>query len=207
MTTLFDLNPQVPVAPVAAGPRPLVIGLDPSLTSLGIAGADWADAVRPKSLTGHTRLAWLLSEVKDRTKAADLVVIEGPAYGQQLQAGHHERAGLWWAITHLLWKADIPYAVANPHNRTIYATGSAVPAKDQPKTTRARIAKGMVCSFVTEQLGIWCEGAGKYDAADAAVFAAMGLDWLGYPLLDLPKQQRRALDGVHWPTQTVAVAR
>lgn len=203
--TLF--NTETPAAPAAAGPRPLVIGVDPSLTSLGIAGADWADAVRPKGLTGHTRLAWLLSDVKDRTKAADLVVMEGPAYGQQLQAGHHERAGLWWAIAHLLWKADIPYAVANPHNRTIYATGSAVPAKDQPREKRARVAKGMVCSFVTEQLGIWCEGPGKYDAADAAVFAAMGLDWLGYPLLALPQQQRRALDGVHWPTQTVAAAR
>jgi hypothetical protein len=203
--TLF--TPEAPAAPAAAGPRPLVIGLDPSLTGFGIAGADWAEALRPKNLTGHERLAWLLGEVTDRVKAADMAVIEGPAYGQQLQAGHHERAGLWWLVTHALHRRGIPYAVANPHNRTIYATGTAVPAKDQPKTTRARIAKGMVHTFVVEQLGIWCEGAGKYDASDAATLAAMGMDWLGYPLVDLPKQQRRALDGVHWPTQTVAVAR
>jgi hypothetical protein len=30
---------------------------------------------------------------------------------------------------------------------------------------------------------------------------------LGYPLVELPAQQRRALDGVQWPTTTVAVAR
>lgn len=204
MSTLFDVAPAAPAPAPAAGARPLVIGLDPSLTSFGIAGTDWADALRPTKLTGHTRLAWLLDEVTDRTKEADLVVIEGPAYGQQLQAGHHERAGLWWLITHALHRRNIPYAVCNPHNRTIYATGRANPAQDQPKTKRARIAKGMVHTFVVEHLGIWCEGAGRYDAADAAVFAAMGLDWLGYPLLELPVQQRRALDGVHWPTQTVA---
>lgn len=205
MSTLFELA--TPAAPAAAGPRPLVVGLDPSLTGFGVAGADWADVLRPKKLTGHDRLTWLLNEVTDRVKAADLAVIEGPAYGQQLQAGHHERAGLWWLITHALHRRGIPYAVANPHNRTIYATGVANPAKDQPREKRARVAKGMVHTFVVEQLGIWCEGAGRYDMADAAVFAAMGLDWLGYPLVELPAQQRRALDGVHWPTQTVAVAR
>lgn len=207
MTTpsLFDIPS--PSAPPVSRARPLVVGLDPSLAAFGIAGADWADVLRPKNLTGHDRLTWLLDEVKDRIKAADLAVIEGPAYGQQLQAGHHERAGLWWMVTHALHRAGIPYAVANPHNRTIYATGVANPAKEHPKEKRARIAKGMVHTFVVEQLGIWCEGVGRYDMADAAVFAAMGLDWLGYPLLDLPAQQRRALDGVHWPTQTVAVQR
>lgn len=208
--TLFDLTTpaagQTSCRPAAVN-APLVIGVDPSLTSCGIAGADWADALRPKNLDGHQRLAWLLGEVTDRVKEADLVVIEGPAYGQQLQAGHHERAGLWWLITHALHKRGIPYAVCNPHNRTIYATGRANPAQDQPREKRARIAKGMVHSFVVEELGIWCEGPGRYDAADAAVFAAMGLDWLGYPLIAVPPQQRRALGTVHWPTDVPVVAR
>ncbi|WP_328962933.1 hypothetical protein [Streptomyces virginiae] len=190
----------------AAGTNPLVIGLDTSLTSTGIAGRDWAEALRPTKLTGHARLAWILDEVTDRVKLADLVVIEGPAYGQQLQPGHHERAGLWWHITQMLYRRNIPYAVCNPHLRTIYATGHAFPAQGHPRQQRARIAKGMVHTFVVEQLGVFCEGVGKYDAADAAVLAAMGLDWLGYPLLDLPDEQRRALATVHWPEQTPAVA-
>ncbi|NGO73177.1 hypothetical protein, partial [Streptomyces boncukensis] len=175
----------------------LVIGIDPSLTSTGIAGADWADALRPaKDMTGHHRFGWLRGEVIDRTRAADLVVIEGPAYGQQLQAGHHERAGLWWAITHALWARDIPYAVATPHSRAIYATGRANPAQHEPRARRARITKGMVHTFAVEQLGVGCEGPGRYDMADAAVMAAMGLDWIGHPTVPVPQQQRRALDGI-----------
>jgi hypothetical protein len=188
-------------------PRPLVVGLDTSLTSTGIAGADWAEALRPTKLTGHARLAWLLEEVTDRVKMADLALIEGPAYAQQLQPGHHERAGLWWQVTQMLWKRGIPYAVVNPHLRTIYATGRANPAQGHPKQQRARIAKGMVHTFVVEQLGIFCEGVGKYDAADAAVLAAIGLDWLGYPTVALPDAQRRALDSVQWPEQTPVAAR
>ncbi|MFD8577200.1 hypothetical protein ACFV1H_17945 [Streptomyces virginiae] len=188
-------------------PRPLVIGLDTSLTSTGIAGADWAEALRPKSLTRHARLAWLLEEVTDRVKCADLAVIEGPAYAQQLQPGHHERAGLWWMVTQMLYRRDIPYAVANPHLRTIYATGRANPAQGHPAQQRARIAKGMVHTFAVEELGVFCEGVGKYDAADAAVLAAMGMDWLGYPTLTLPDEQRRALDSVQWPEQIPVVAR
>lgn len=205
MSTLFDTT-EVPAATTAAGPRPLVIGIDASLNSLGIAGANWADAIRHPGLTGHARIDYLRREVAARTKTADLVVIEDVARGAK-GSSVHQMAGLWWVLTVELHRRGIPFAVANPHHRAIYATGVANPAKDHPKEKRARIAKGMVCSFVVEQLGIWCEGPGKYDASDAAVFAAMGLDWLGYPLLDLPPQQRRALDGVQWPTQTVAVQR
>ncbi|WP_327413195.1 hypothetical protein [Streptomyces sp. NBC_01233] len=209
MSALFDLATAAPVPapPAGAGPRPLVVGLDTSLTSTGIAGGDWAEALRPKNITGHARLDWILEEVTDRVKLADLAVIEGPAYAQQLQPGHHERAGLWWLITRALYKRGIPYAVCNPHLRTIYATGRANPAQGHPKQQRARIAKGMVHTFVVEQLGVFCEGVGKYDAADAAVLAAMGLDWLGYPLLPLPPEQRRALDTVQWPDTIPAVAR
>lgn len=206
MTALFDLTPQAPAATPAAGPRPLVIGIDASLNSLGIAGADWADAIRHPGLTGHARIDYLRREVADRTKAADLVVIEDIARGAKGSAVH-QLAGLWWVLTTELHRRGIPFAVANPQSRYTYATGVANPAREEPRDKRARICKGMVCSFVVEQLGIWCEGPGKYDAADAAVFAAMGLDWLGYPLIKLPQQQRRALEGVHWPTQTVVVAR
>lgn len=188
----------VPVS-AGAGPRPLVIGLAPSLTSLGVAGADWAEALRPHHFSGHVRLAWLLAEVADRVKRADLVVIEGPAYGRQFHAGHHERAGLWWQLTHALWLRGIPYAVAGPHHRTLYATGAAHPAREHPREKRVRIAQGMVHTFAVERLGIWCEGAGRYQAAAAAVLAAMGLDRLGYPLLTVPLRQRRALTTVHWP--------
>ncbi|MEU6424063.1 hypothetical protein [Streptomyces spiralis] len=196
-TALFEPTPAI--APSLA--PPLVIGIDPSLTCTGIAGDGWADALRCKG-KGHHRLGWLRQEVVERTRAADLVVIEGAAYGQGGQAGHHELAGLWWILTQDLWERKIPYAVVTPHGRTIYATGSANPAKDYPKEKRARIAKGMVRDAVAERYGLNCDGPGKYDRADAMILAAMGLHWAGWPLAVVPDTHRRALDAVPWPERT-----
>ncbi|MEU4095525.1 hypothetical protein [Streptomyces sp. NPDC026673] len=184
---------------LTAGRSPLVIGVDPSLTCTGIAGDGWADALRPKKLRGHPRLQWLRDEVRERTRAADLVLIEGAAYGRGGQAGHHELAGLWWHLTQDWWERGIPYVVVNPHSRTIYATGSANPAKDHPRAKRARIAKGMVRDAVAQRYGIECEGPGRYDQADAFILAAMGLHWAGWPLAEVPETHSRALEAVPWP--------
>ncbi|MFE2346158.1 hypothetical protein [Kitasatospora cineracea] len=181
-------------------PIPLVIGLDLSLTSTGIAGVDWADALRPKTgLRGHARLDWHLDEIKERTRAADLVMVEGASYGHGAQAGHHELAGLWWHVTQMLWRRGIPYAKVPPVQRIIYACGAANPAKGHPQNIRSRVAKGMVRDAVAQRYGLECEGAGRYDKADAAVLAHMGRDWLGLPVVEVPETHRRALAGVAWP--------
>ncbi|MEU6318064.1 hypothetical protein [Streptomyces sp. NPDC047009] len=195
--------PIVP-APAPAPAPPLVIGIDPSLTCTGIAGDGWADALRCKG-KGHHRLRWLRQEIAERTRTADLVVIEGAAYGHGGQAGHHELAGLWWILTQDLWERKVPYAVVTPHGRTIYATGSAYPAKDYPKAQRARVAKGMVRDAVASRYGLECDGPGRYDKADAFILAAMGLHWVGWPLAVVPDTHRRALDAVPWPERTAAL--
>ncbi|OII64658.1 hypothetical protein BJP40_19975 [Streptomyces sp. CC53] len=184
----------LPLPAAAGATRPLVIAVDPSLTSLGIAGTDWAEALRPRD-TGHMRLSWLRAEVYDRTRAADLVVIEGPAYRQQHQAGHHEAAGLWWMIVHDLWRRRIPYAVCPPQQRSMYATG------------RGNAGKGEVRDGVRRLFGVECDGPGRYDQADAVAMAALGAHWLGYPVTTVPASHARALAGVAWPAQTPAVAR
>jgi hypothetical protein len=187
--------------------QPRVIGLDLSLTSTGIAGADWAYAVRPGKRRSHERLDWLCTAVAVCVRdGADLVVVEGAAYAQGGQAGHHELAGLWWLITQYLWRHRIPYAVANPHHRTIYATGRANPAQHLPPKERSKVAKGMVRSAAIERYGVECEGPGRYDQADATILAAMGLDWLGYPTVPVPDTHRRALQAVQWPTLIPAAA-
>lgn len=180
--------------------QPRVVGLDLSLTSTGIAGTDWAYAYRPGRRRSHERLHWLLSAVALSVRdGTDLVVVEGAAYAQGAQAGHHELAGLWWLITQHLWGRRIPYAVVTPHGRTIYATGRANPAQEWPKKDRSRVAKGMVRSVAVERYGVECEGPGRYDQADATILAAMGLDWLGYPTVPVPDSHRRALEAVRWP--------
>ncbi|MFJ8430389.1 hypothetical protein ACIQ9P_03695 [Kitasatospora sp. NPDC094019] len=187
-------------AEVAGDAVPLVIGLDLSLTSTGIAGVDWADALRPKTgLRGHGRLDWHLREITERVRRADLVVVEGAAYGHGAQAGHHELAGLWWMVTQELWRRRIPYAQVPPAALKIYACGVANPAKEHPKEVRARVSKGMVRDAVAARFGLECEGAGRYDKADACTLAHMGRDWLGRPAVALPEQHRRALAGAAWP--------
>ncbi|MDH6624450.1 hypothetical protein M2271_002252 [Streptomyces sp. LBL] len=121
--------------------QPRVIGLDLSLTSTGIAGTDWALAARPGRRRSRERLDWLLAAIAVSVKdGTNLVVVEGAAYAQGGQAGHHELAGLWWLVTQYLWRQRIPYAVANPHHRTIYATGRANPAQHVPRKERSRVA-------------------------------------------------------------------
>ncbi|MFE0190750.1 hypothetical protein [Streptomyces sp. NPDC058989] len=186
--------------------QPRVIGLDLSLTSTGVAGTDWAKALRPGRRRSHERMDWLCGHIRVGVEDANLVVVEGAAYAQGGQAGHHELAGLWWLVTQDLWRHHIPYAVANPHHRTIYATGRANPAQDWPRKERSRVAKGMVRSVAVERYGVECEGPGRYDQADATVLAAMGLDWLGYPTVPVPDTHRRALEAVRWPDLVPAAA-
>lgn len=185
---------QTACRPAAGGTRPLVIGLDLSLTSTGVAGVDWAEALKPRH-KGHRRLSWLRSEIWDRTKNADLVVVEGPAYGRGSQAGHHELSGLWWMITHDLWRRDLPYAVCPPKVRAMYATGS------------GNAGKGEVRDGVRRHFGVECDGASRYDKADAVTMAVLGAHWLGYPVADLPASHTRALGSVAWPANVPVVAR
>ncbi|WP_326604290.1 hypothetical protein [Streptomyces sp. NBC_01800] len=189
-----------------AGRSPLVIGVDPSLTCTGVAGDGWADALQSKKLRGHERLQWLRAGVRERTRMADLVVIEGAAYGHGKQAGHHELAGLWWHLTQDLWEQNIPYVVVAPSSRIVYAMGVSNPAQHYPREQRARVTKGMVRDAVAERYGLDCEGAGRYDKADAFILAAMGLDWAGRPLAPVPDTHRRALDAVPWPSAEGAEA-
>ncbi|GAA1919995.1 hypothetical protein [Streptantibioticus ferralitis] len=200
MTVVLQSAPvTLPSVQGEGGWQPKVVGLDLSLTSTGVAGTTWAKALRPGRRRSHERMDWLCGHIRMCVEEADLVVVEGAAYAQGGQAGHHELAGLWWLVTQDLWRLRIPYAVANPHHRTIYATGRANPAQEWPRKERSKVAKGMVRSVAAERYGVECDGPGRYDQADATVLAAMGLDWLGYPTVPVPDTHRRALEAVQWP--------
>lgn len=165
-----------------------VIGLDLSLTATGVASSvGWTEAVRIPG-RGHNRLDAIRAAVLCLVPVnVDLVVVEGPSYGnqgQQRQSGHHERAGLWWLVTHTLWKRGIDYAVASPAARAKYATG------------KGNAGKADVVREVTRRFD-WF--AGGEDEADALVLAAMGADWLGHPIAAMPATHRTALANVQWP--------
>lgn len=174
----------------------LVVGIDPSLTSTGIAHAypHQATAVtdtittkgaRADSLTvRHTRLTQIATTVLDHTRGATLAVIEGPSYGS-VGAGTWDRGGLWWLIVDALLSNGIPLAVAPPTCRSRYATGRGNAGKDEVMLAVARRYPDVDLENNNE--------------ADALVFAAAGAHRLGQPLVDVPESHAAALDGITWP--------
>lgn len=186
--TLFDT--QTPAAGLttrpAAGPTPLVIGLDLSLTCTGVAGVGWSTVIRTKSRGDH-RLAYLVAEIGSYIKAADMVVMEGPSYGHGAMAGHEDLAGLRVLVRMYCHRHDIPYGVVPPSNLKMFAT------------QRGNATKGEVRSGIADRYGHHTEGVGRYDQADAYTALAMGLHHLGYPLADAPDRALKALDGCTWP--------
>ena len=208
--TLFDQTPAAGPTPrpaAAGASQPLVIGLDMALITSGIAGPGWTDLIRTGNRRGEERLAYVVDTAASFYRLADFVTIEGAAYSMAKQVGHDEMSALRWMIRCDLRRRGIPFAVVTPDSRTIYATGKARWRDDQGRKLTARQVKGLVRDAVAAQYGIECSGTGRYDEADAYVLMAMGADWLGYPLVELPPTHRRALKGVPWPTGTVAVAR
>lgn len=190
MSTLLE---PTAVAPAATSPRPLVIGLDLSLTCTGVAGAEWTDHIRPTT-RGHQRLAYLLDAIGTFIRHADLVVIEGPSFGGGVKHRHEDLAGLRVMTRHWCWTHNIPYAVMPPSCRALYAAG------------KGNAAKGEVRTSVADRYGIELEGRARYDEADAYALCAAGLDWSGHPLAPVPEKNRTALDGTVWPDRQAVAA-
>lgn len=172
-------------------PTPLVIGLDLSLTCTGVAGAGWTDYIRPKKMTGHPRLKFLVDEVNSFIRNADLVVIEGPSFGGGVKHRHEDLAGLRVMVRHACWRREIPYAIVPPSCRALYATG------------KGNAGKGEVRTSVADRYGVELEGVARYDEADAYTLLAMGLHHLGHPLADVPDRNATGLDGCQWPASVL----
>lgn len=171
---------------------PRVIGWDLSLTSTGVAvlkdGHVGLITIRPDA-TGHdhARIDYVRARLWEFVKEADLVVVEGPSYGS-VTGKQHERAGLWWICTRMLWRAGTPYAVVVPSALKKYALGRGT-GKDTGKDA-------VLAAAIRRYPMADVDGN---DVADALVLAAMGADHLGCPLAEVPQNHRAALAGVRWP--------
>lgn len=167
-----------------------VVGLDLSLTSTGVATASRTWRIRPKAvkkdagLVAHlARIRHLRVELRELLRAAqpELVVVEGPSYGS-VGGMEHERGGLWWGVAEEADLLDIPIMVATPTMIKKYATGAGNADKDLVLTSAVRRFE-------------WFGGGN--DEADALWACAMGYQWLGSPLVDLPAKHLEALKT--WP--------
>lgn len=140
-----------------------VVALDLSLTSSGIARADGTcRRVRTGKLRGPERLDFIVREVMASCEGADLVVIEGQAFGAQGRA-KTGIAELHGAVLLELWRAMLLTSIVPPTALKKAATGSGRAGKDE--MVEAARAAGAVVS--------------GHDEADAWWLRQMGLAALG----------------------------
>jgi crossover junction endodeoxyribonuclease RuvC len=174
-----------------------IVGIDPSLTSLGLAAIIDGVIVSTATVTskGHTtdtlaqRAARQLSIVEKVMAFVDdyrpdLVIIEGPSFGSV--NGHpHDRSGLWWGMVSRLLVLDYPVVEIPPSCRMKYATGKGQAKKD---IVLAAAIKRYADANITGN-----------DVADAVILCAMGSRNLGVPVEDsLPLTHLSGMDKVHW---------
>lgn len=167
----------------------IIAALDPSLTSFGLARfqtgvvSPTLGRVRPKA-KGHQRLAELLTAVDEYSYAADVVALEGLAFGAKGSAVT-DLAGLHWLIRHHLWASGRPYAVVNPRSRMKWVTGKGNASKDE-----------CLAAVIRRWPGLDITGN---DVADAFTMLAMTCEAYGLPLAVMPADRGAVLQAIEWP--------
>jgi Holliday junction resolvasome RuvABC endonuclease subunit len=199
VTTLFDLT-EAPAATTAAGPpaRYRVAGLDISLTGTGVATLGGTTCIRTKGRRADSipdrraRQKHIVHTALTEIGTVDLACVEGPSHASMGQAGHHDLSGLWWCIVGALVDRDIPVAVVPPMSRAKYATG------------KGNSRKAAVLEAARKRYGAILPNDNE---ADALILRAMGMEWLGTPLAEVPDGHRAALAGVQWPDREAVTRR
>ncbi len=162
---------------------PVVLGIDASLTGLGVAvsGKTWSLKLK---VFGAERLDRLSSEVDETVRrwSPAVVAIEGYSFASS-QGG--ERIGeLGGCIRRDLWRRGVPYVEISPSTLKKYAVGSGNAA-----------GKGIVLEAALKRFR-GMEFGGDDDRADAWWLRAMALDWYGHPLTEMPAVNRSAMTSV-----------
>jgi crossover junction endodeoxyribonuclease RuvC len=190
-----------------AVPQLTVLGLDLSLTSTGVCkavggalgGDPWFFTIK-SARSGYERLDSQINRIGLAVQEIqpDVIVVEGPALHAK-GAYFHENAGLFYAITHRIWKSGRPWAQVPPTVLKKFATGKG----GGPGTDKGGMRVAASYRFGLAEIGP--------DEADALWLAAAGLQHYGYPLVKLPILQVDALEAlgktkrpvVAWPALPV----
>jgi len=185
----------------------IIAGIDPSLTSTGVAVVPSPERVETATVTSKApapgtetvstrfeRMERLAARILGLVNGADVVGIESPAYGMRNAGKVHDRSGLWWWIVGQLEARSIPVVEVSPPSRMMYATGKGNAGKDLVLVTAAATYKQATIT--------------GNDVADAVVIAAMVSRLAGQPIeLHEPAQAKlRALQKVQMPVALVASA-
>jgi len=181
-----------------------IVGLDPSLTSTGIAVHRDANDIRTHRIrsTGKKdatwddralRLAWIVAQTIDVIPNDATVIMEAPSYGS-VGGAQHDRSGLWWSLFRTLTDHGCTIIPVTPSQRMKYAVGKGGgKGCDKDNILAAAITR-------YPDLGI----TGN-DIADAVIFMAIGCRLTGNPLeASLPKTHLDALAKISLPERTAA---
>lgn len=158
----------------------LIVGLDLSLTSTGVA---WLDGTHQHAETFPTtnkdELGARLQAIKNRcwtaARSAELVVVEDVVATSRNGATVAMVQGV---IRLALWQDKVPHTFVPPATLKVFATG------------RGKADKGAMIAEAVRRLGY--EGS-QADEADALWLAHLGAHLLGRPAVDLPATHLRAL--------------
>ncbi|WP_449342268.1 hypothetical protein [Streptomyces aurantiogriseus] len=207
MTTLFDTT-TVPAVNVTAGTGASSSASTSPSSPAAWPGPGWANHFRTTGLAGEDRLQHIVDTAAGYYRNADLVLIEGAAYSMAKQVGHDEMSAARWMIRCDLRRRRIPFAVVTP-DFAHHLRHRPRPLERRGDREEAHPAAGQG------------QGPGRGGTPvrhrlrrDRPLEPGRRLraDGDGHGLARLlagrvPKTHSRALKGVAWPTQTVAVAR
>lgn len=182
-----------------------ILGVDPSLTSTGLALLDQGSALSvrtvrvqsgpPKRAKGdkspvtlaerYTRLRAIGDEVMPYVvDSTVLAVVEGPSYASA-GAGTWDRAGVWWHLVSRLQARQVPVAMVPPTVRAKWATGSGAAGKSPVAVHLSRMWPHLDADLSDDE---W----------DGVCLASIGAQHLGWLPVDLARH-REQLQKVAWP--------
>jgi crossover junction endodeoxyribonuclease RuvC len=176
------------------------VGIDLSLTGTGLAEVISSQGVityanrtvtsKPAGSAVHARAARInriRDTVLDFARGADLVLLEGPAFGKN-NAGTWDRAWLWGTVVNDLLTADLPIGIAPPAVVKKFAAGKG-------NADKVAVAVGMARLWGDE-----CECANDNEW-DALTMATMGAQRLGIDGVPARTHHLAALESVAWQTE------
>ncbi len=168
---LFDLERKVrrtkPAPPAQAYPvllpEDVVIGIDLSLTSTGVAavhpGGLWHSTIEPKN-TGMPRLQRIRDEIVELCHNRALVMIEEPSVRSN-GAGHAAIIGNWFVVVLALIESGRTVYQVNPMTLHKFVAGTGAAKKDDMKLA------------VFKRWGSECRTSDEADAIGLAIMGAM----------------------------------
>lgn len=177
----------------------IVAGIDPSLTSAGVAILTNGQPTYLAShgFPGHNAASYQIRSRRIRKQVMDvsvdvlrykpdLVIIEEHPYAVRISAGEFDRSGLWHGLYGRFDAHDIPVVVMNNSTAKKWITG------------RGNAKKPDIVAAVTEW---WPDvPVANDDEADALGLAAIGAFHLGDPMpFEVKPRHTTGLSAVHWP--------